>query len=133
MRFVSSHQAKDRTIIKQIHGLSPFAPFVLASHSYRFANIAAAPPATSAAVGIAANGPAPAAIVIAADMVAGVYNVAAEIPLVNGAACTGVAPAKAGVCDMAVGFGTAAAAIGLSTLVSKGQRGKTTKVQGREG
>lgn len=135
VRRVSSHEAKDRTIITHILSLSsslslpPSLPsFLLASllHAqfeiYRFANTAAAPPATSAAVGIAANGPAPASIVIAAVMVAGVNIVAAETPLVNGASCTGVAPVNAGAWVMAAGSGARFAAMGLSTLGGNGQR-----------
>lgn len=84
---------------------------------YIFANIAAAPPtAINAAVGTAANGPAPPAMAIVVAMVAAVKVVVGRAADVKGASCTGIAPVKAGACDAAVPSGTASAALGLSTL-----------------
>lgn len=57
-------------------------------------------------------------MVMVSVMVAGVKVVAAEMPEVKGASCTGVALVKAGACDAAVPSGTASAAWGLSTLCS---------------
>lgn len=83
---------------------------------YIFANMAAAPPAAiNAAVGTAANGPAPPATAVVA-IVAAVKVVVGKAADVKGASCTGIAPVKAGACDAAETSGTASAALGLSTL-----------------
>lgn len=64
-------------------------------------------------MGIAAKTPAPPVMPPAVIVVVGM------IPEVNGASWTGVAPEKAGVWVVAVGFGIASAIMGLSTLKKK--------------
>jgi hypothetical protein len=101
---------------------SPYLVPVLQKDIYNPANSAAPPTAPRiAAVGRAANTPAPPVMPPAVMVVVGMT------PEVNGASCTGVAPEKAGVWVVAVGFGVAPAIIGLSTL-KKGRKDQVSKL-----